>query len=149
MKRFLLLGMALVASSLVRAGDAPAPAPNQTKTALLSGEKDKSKAGMERKGTKDTEEPDVVEISREKFACNDEVIKIGNLKAAGWYKLNEKGFFEVKKDSESPLLAIRGKTIGWWCGAASEDLQADTGTQYIVVQRGPKGAGNVIYYKKK
>ncbi len=116
---------------------------------IYAGEKDKSNVGTERKAMKDTEEPDVVEISREKFACNEDVISIGNLKAAGWYKLNDKGRFDLKRDSESPLLAIRGKTIGWWCGAASEDWQADTGAEYIVVQRGPKGAGNVIYYKKK
>lgn len=118
-------------------------------SAASAGEKDTSKAGTERKATKDTEEPDVVEISREKFACNHDTIKIGNLKATGWYKLNDKGFFELGRESESPLLAIRGKTIGWWCGNASEDWQADTGAQYIVVQRGPRGAGNVIYYKKK
>jgi hypothetical protein len=111
-------------------------------------EKDRSKAGTERKSTNE-DEPDVVELSEEKFACNEEVISIGGIKAKGWYKLNDNNRFDLKKGAESPLLAIRGKTIRWWCGAAYEDWQADTGAEYIVVSRGPRGAGTVIYYKKK
>lgn len=110
---------------------------------------DRSKAGTVRKATLDTEEPEVEEISREKFSCNVDVLKIGNLKKASWYKLAESGYFELKRDSESPLLALRGKTVGWWCTKAGEDFQADTGAEYIVVQRGPAGAGNLVYYKKK
>jgi hypothetical protein len=84
-------------------------------------------------------DPEVVEISEEKFACNCDVIKISTAK----------GRVEVKKDSDSELLPVRGRTIRWWCEAAYEDWQAPEGTQYIVVSRGPRGAGTVIYYKKK
>jgi hypothetical protein len=118
-------------------------------SAIYAGEKDTKNAGKARAATKDTEEPDLIEISEEKFACNDEVISIGGIKAKGWYKLNDNGYYEMKKDSTSPPLAIRGKTIRWWCGKAQEDWQADTGAEYIVVSRGKGGAGTVIYYKTK
>jgi len=114
----------------------------------FAGEKDASKAGTERKATNE-DEPAVVEISEEGFACNEEVISVGGFKAKGWYKLNDKNRFEVKKGEDLPLLAIRGKTIRWWCAAAFEDFQADTGAEFIVISRGPRGAGKVIYYKSK
>jgi hypothetical protein len=88
---------------------------------------------------KNADEPDVIEISKEKFACNADTITIETAK----------GKVELKKNSESALLPIRDSKIKWWCGNADEDWAAPAGTEYIVVSRGPRGAGNVVYYKKK
>ena len=47
---------------------------------VRAGDKDSSKAGTVRLA-KTEEEPDVVEISEEKFACNEDVISISGIKA--------------------------------------------------------------------